>query len=139
MGGYRPPRGPNDPAVLLMVRVPAPLLDAESPEQQIRAGRAELLATDFSQYEEQVLRQLQAMYGPYGLNSREDVAALTINRWGHGFVWDEALYNGEPAHLLASRPVGHIHMAGADSKGRAYLDAAIDAAWHAVHAVNRSR
>jgi spermidine dehydrogenase len=114
-----------------MIRLPAPQLEAR-PEDQIRAGRGEVLGTDFAQYEAQVLRQLQAMYGAHGFDAQRDVAALTVNRWGHGYTWDEARFEGEPAHRLSARALGRIHMAGADSTGRAYTDAAIDAAWRVV-------
>lgn len=130
-GGQAPAESPDEPAVLLMIRLPAPQLEAR-PEDQIRAGRGEVLGTDFAQYEAQVLRQLQAMYGAHGFDAQRDVAALTVNRWGHGYTWDEARFEGEPAHRLSARALGRIHMAGADSTGRAYTDAAIDAAWRVV-------
>lgn len=132
MGGQVPAQSPDDAAVLLMIRLPAPLLDAPSPHDQIRVGRGEVLGTEFPHYEAQVVRQLQAMYGAHGFDAERDVAALTVNRWGHGYTWDEARFEGEPAHRLSARAHGHIHMAGADSTGRAYTDAAIDAAWRVV-------
>lgn len=137
-GGQTPAKNPDEPAVLLMIRLPAPMLDAR-PEDQIRAGRGEVLGTDFAHYEAQVLRQLQAMYGAHGFDAQRDVAALTVNRWGHGYTWDEARFEGEPAHRLSARALGHIHMAGADSTGRAYTDAAIDAAWRAVGEIRAAR
>ncbi|OGB29365.1 MAG: hypothetical protein A3F78_10760 [Burkholderiales bacterium RIFCSPLOWO2_12_FULL_61_40] len=138
-GGQGPAQRPDEPAVLLMIRLPAPMLDAASPEDQIRAGRAEVLGTDFAHYEAQVLRQLQAMYGAHGFDAQRDVAALTVNRWGHGYTWDEAQFEGEPAHRLSARALGRIHMAGADSTGRAYTDAAIDAAWRAVAEIRSAK
>ncbi len=133
MGRYTPPVSPNDPACLLMIRVPGPLMDKAEPADLFRAGRAELLGQDFAYYEQAVLTQLQGMYGQHGLDTQRDVAAITVNRWGHGFVWEGATYQGQPAHTSAARRLGNIIMAGADSQGHAYMDAAIDAAWRAVH------
>lgn len=98
-----------------------------------------MLGQDFAQHEQAVMQQLQAMFGPHGFDAQRDVAALTLNRWGHGYVWDEAEHLGQPAHKLSARRVGNIAMAGADSAGRAYLDAAIDAAWRAVGELPRSQ
>lgn len=132
MGPYAPPAGPDEPACLLMVRIPGPLLEKAAPPDIFRAGRAELLGHDFAWYEQAVVAQLQGMYGVHGFDAQRDVAALTVNRWGHGFVWDEAQYQGQSAHTRAAQRLGHIAMAGADSQGHAYMDAAIDAAWRAV-------
>ena len=138
LGGVAPPARTDQPVCLLMVRCPGPLLSEADAPDLFKAGRAEMLGQDFAHHEQAVMQQLQAMFGPHGLDAQRDVAALTLNRWGHGFVWDEAEHNGQPAHKLSARPVGNIAMAGADSAGRAYLDAAIDAAWRAVGELPRS-
>lgn len=132
MATVAPPTGPDQPAVLLMIRMPCPPLGEGSVPDLLRQGRAELLAADFASYEAQVRQQLQAMYGAHGFDAARDIAAITVNRWAHGYTWEGARYQGQPAHLLASRPLGRIVMANADSNGRAYSDAAIDAAWRAV-------
>lgn len=137
LGPYAPPASPDEPACLLMVRVPGPLLEKAEVPDIFRAGRAELLGQDFAWYEQAVVAQLQGMYGAHGFDAQRDLAALTINRWGHGFVWDEARYRGESAHTRAAHRLGRIAMAGADSQGHAYMDAAIDAAWRAVSELPR--
>lgn len=139
MGGVAPPARTDQPVCLLMVRCPGPLLSAADAPDLFKAGRAEMLGQDFAQHEQAVMQQLQAMFGPHGFDAQRDVAALTLNRWGHGYVWDESEHLGQPAHKLSARPVGNIAMAGADSTGRAYLDAAIDAAWRAVGELPRSQ
>lgn len=131
-GRHRPPAGPQSPGVLLMIRMPCPPLVEASVPDLLRMGRAELLATPFATFEKQILAQLQAMYGPHGLDAARDVAAITVNRWPHGYVYSEAEYQGRPARVLASQRVGRIVMANADATGRAYTDAAVDAAWSAV-------
>lgn len=137
MGAMAPPSGPDAPVVLLMIRMPCPPLADGAVPDLLRQGRAELLAADFASYETQVRHQLQAMYGPYGFDASRDIAAITVNRWAHGYTWEDALYQGEPAWRVAAEPLGRIAMANADSTGRAYTDAAIDAAWQAVMQLSR--
>ena len=138
LGRYRPKRAPNSPSILLMVRMPSPLLSDGSVIDSIKQGRMDLLATDFAMFETQIRNQLDEMYGRHGFNAERDIAAITINRWPHGYVFEEARYQGAPAHLKARKRHGNIVMAGADSAGRAYTDAAIDMAWRAVQELNSS-
>jgi len=138
MGPVAPPASTDAPVVLLMIRMPCPPLGEGAVPDLLRQGRAELLAADFASYETQVRHQLQAMYGRYGFDAKRDIAAITVNRWAHGYTWEDALYEGEPAWRLAAQPLGRIAMANADSAGRAYTDAAIDTAWHAVTQLSRS-
>lgn len=132
MGRYGPPATPDEPACLLMIRVPGPVFTPGTAPDIFRAGRAELLGQDFAYYEQAIARQLQGMYGAHGFDAQRDIAAITVNRWGHGYVWEDARYRDQPAHRLAAKPLGRIAMAGSDSEGRAYMDAAIDGAWRAV-------
>ncbi len=132
LGAYTALRQPDSPMILLMIRMPCPPLGEGSVPDLLRQGRAELLATDFATFEAQIRAQLTAMYGPFGFNAEQDIAAITVNRWPHGYVYEEAEYRGQPAHVLASRRHGQIVMANADAAGSAYTDAAIDMAWRAV-------
>lgn len=132
MAPVAPPGDTDQPVVLLMIRMPCPPLGEGEVPDLLRQGRAELLSADFASYETQVRLQLKAMYGADGFDASRDIAAMTVNRWAHGYTWEDALYQGEPAYRLASKPLGRIAMANTDSAGRAYTDAAIDAAWRAV-------
>jgi spermidine dehydrogenase len=139
MGGQAPSAGPNAPVSLLMIRMPCPpLIEATVPDL-LRAGRAELLGTSYETFEQQVVAQLQGMYGQQGFDAPRDIAAITVNRWPHGYVWEEAQYQGQAASTLAARRHGRIAIANADAMGRAYTDAAIDAAWQAVRDLKRAR
>ncbi|BEV71737.1 NAD(P)/FAD-dependent oxidoreductase [Paludibacterium sp. THUN1379] len=135
MGAYQPRRAPDQPHVLLMARMPCPPFGEGSVADLLRQGRADLLATDFAQFEQQIRQQLTGMYGPHGFDANKQIAAITVNRWPHGYVYEDARYQGKPAHLLASKRHGNIVMANADAAGRAYTDAAIDMAWRAVQAL----
>ena len=61
-----------------------------------------------------------------------------MNRWPHGYAYaymaldDPEWEKGEAPHEVGRRPFGPISIANSDSEARAYLDAAIDAAWRAV-------
>lgn len=137
MAAVAAPANTDQPVVLLMIRMPCPPLGEGEVPDLLRQGRAELLGADFASYENQVRQQLQAMYGAHGFDAKRDIAAITVNRWAHGYTWEDAQYQGEPAHTLAARPLGRIVMAGTDSTGRAYTDAAIDAAWQALRQLPR--
>lgn len=132
MGRYQPARTPDAPTTLLLIRMPCPVQGEGSTEDLLRQGRAELLGVPFEHYESQVRAQLSAMYGPFGFDAAHDIAVITVNRWPHGYVYEGAMYDGEPAHLLARKRLGNIAMANADSAGSAYTNAAIDMAWRAV-------
>lgn len=138
-GAYQPPRTPDTPLVLLMIRMPCPMLAEGEVADILRQGRADLLGTTFEIFEEKIREQLTAMYGNYGFQAQRDIAAITLNRWPHGYTYDEALHQGEPAHQQASKRHGNIVIANADAAGKAYTDAAIDMAWRAVQEIKAVR
>ena len=73
-----------------------------------------------------------------GFDPARDIAALTVNRWAHGYAYEYDWYSdrdlppGPPPNVLARKPLGRITIANADSAARAYADAAIDEAFRAV-------
>ena len=64
-----------------------------------------------------------------------DIAALTVNRWAHGYAPSPEEFEGERPHLVGRKPCGRITIANSDAGARAYLDCAIDEAWRAVSAL----
>jgi len=136
IGEYEFPSKPEEPAALFLLRTPcspgAPRRD------QYRAGRYELLATPFEKIERNTLDQLQRMLGPAGFDPARDIAAITVNRWGHGYAYeydsyaDRDLPPGHMPNVIGRAPLGRITIANADSAARAYTDAAIDEAHRAV-------
>ena len=112
--------------------------NGETPEAQSRAGRYELLGMSFEDYEREIRRHLSGMLGPGGFDPAEDIAAITVNRWPHGYAWNpNPLFNpeyppGQAPHEIGRQPFGRIHIANSDAGARAYLDCAIDEAWRAV-------
>ena len=68
---------------------------------------------------------------------RSDIAAITVNRWGHGYSYDMDPVFDDPRvsarEMRASiTPVGRIHFAGTDAAWQAYAHKAIDAAQRAA-------
>jgi spermidine dehydrogenase len=137
IGDYKFPSKPEEPAVLFLLRTPcspgAPRRD------QYRAGRYELLSTSFEKIERNTRDQLQRMLGEAGFDAAKDIAAITVNRWGHGYAYEYDWYSdrdlppGPRPNVLGRAPFGRITIANSDSAARAYTDAAIDEAHRAVN------
>jgi spermidine dehydrogenase len=136
IGTYRSPRAPEEPMVLFMLRTPCrPGLSAR--EQQ-RAGRAELFGTPFSTFERSIRDQLARMLGGVGFDPAHDIAAITVNRWAHGYayeynaLWDPEWPDGHSPAELGRKPLGRITIANSDAEPAAFTDAAINQAHRAV-------
>ncbi len=136
IGDYRFPSDPEEPGVLFLLRTPckpgAPRRD------QHRAGRYELQTTPFEKIERNTRAQLQRMLGSAGFDAARDIAAITANRWGHGYAYEYDSYSdrdlppGPRPNVLGRVPFGRITIANSDSAASAYTDAAIEEAHRAV-------
>lgn len=138
-GGYQPPPGPGDAMAVFMMGDPTPVPTGKVlGRDMLRMGRHKIYATSFDSYEQQIRNQLQALLGPYGFNHATDIQAITVNRISHGYAYeyraldDPEWPEGEAPHEIARKQFGNISIANSDSEARAYMDAAIDAAWRAV-------
>ena len=136
MGTYKFPSKPEEPMVLFMLRCPSK--PGQPRQAQYRAGRWELMGTPFSTFERNIRDQLQRMLGEAGFDAARDIAAITVNRWAHGYAYE---YNSlsDPDWPEEQRPCvigrqkfGRISIANSDAGASAYTDAAIDQAWRAV-------
>jgi spermidine dehydrogenase len=116
----------------------APPDSGVSVQEQHRASRALLLAMTFDDFEREVRTVLDGMLGPAGFDVRDDILAITVNRWPHGYaydyldLWDPEWPEGKAPHEIARRPFGNIAIANADAGAQAYTHVAIDEAWRAV-------
>jgi spermidine dehydrogenase len=137
IGGYECSRSPDDSVVIHMLKTPCqPGLPARD---QHRIGRMELFSTSFETMERNIRDQLARALGPGGFDPIRDVAAITVNRWPHGYayeynsLWDDFwLEGGETPCEVARQPFGRIAIANADAGAYAYTDCAIDQAYRAV-------
>jgi spermidine dehydrogenase len=137
LGGYQFSGTFQDPIVVHMARAPAPG-DGSRPRDQFRTGREELLNLPFETIERETRAQLTAMLSPHGFDPVRDILAITVNRWPHGYAYERIeLFEARPApgqatHEIARASFGPITIANSDAEGRAYVDAAFDAARRAV-------
>ena len=140
MGDYKCPRTPDEPMVLHMVHVPEPEGVLTNARDRARAARAMLLGKPFSEYEESLRQQLQRMLGAGGFSHERDIAAITVNRWSHGYSYSEnSLYDAPGPHAAliagARAPIGGIAVANSDTGFSPYLHSAIEEAARAVRDV----
>jgi len=93
IGDYRFPSTPDEPMVLHLVHVPT-VDEPDLPRrEQNRLARQLLYDTSFEDFEFHVRDELARMLGAGGFDPDADIAAITVNRWGHGYS-----YAGDPLH-----------------------------------------
>ncbi|MBK9410821.1 MAG: hypothetical protein IPN47_22775 [Gemmatimonadetes bacterium] len=100
---------------------------------------ANLFATPYATYERNVRDQLARMLGKGGFDPARDIAAITVNRWSHGYAYEyNSLWDPDVARHASRREIGssagpgNVLIAEPDAAAYAYTDAAIDMAWRAV-------
>ncbi|HMD58687.1 MAG TPA: hypothetical protein VKG66_02800, partial [Steroidobacteraceae bacterium] len=112
---------------------PVPISDRRA---AARAARAVLYTRPFADFEAAVRDQLTRMLGAGGFDADRDIAAITVNRWGHGYACDlTALDDPDVSDSLpdiARAAVGRISLAGSDAGWEAYAQVAIDEAHRAA-------
>jgi spermidine dehydrogenase len=136
IGKYSTPRSPDQPIVVHMVYTPCE--PGQNGTDQLRIGRAKLLATSLEMYETSIRQQLDAILGKAGFKSSDDILAITVNRWPHGYAYEYDPMLGAPSapgswpYEIGRQRFGAIAIANSDSGGLAYMDSAIDQAHRAV-------
>jgi spermidine dehydrogenase len=127
-----------------MTRTPAK--PGLSERDQHRAGHVDLFSTSFETFERKIRDQLVRVLGAGGFDPAHDIAAITVNRWPHGYAyeynelfekidWPEA----ERPCAVGRQPFGRIKIANSDAAGHAYTDAAIDQGLRAVREIVGSK
>jgi spermidine dehydrogenase len=139
IGDYHSPKSPEEPILLHLSRTPCrPGLPARD---QHKAGRMELLVTSFEDFERKTRDQLARILAPGGFHPAEDIQAITINRWPHGYgyeynpLFDPDWPESERPHVIGRKKFGRIAIANTDSGATAYTDVAIDQAYRAVQEI----
>jgi spermidine dehydrogenase len=137
IGGYECARKPEEPIVVHMMKTPCH--PGKPSREQHTLGRIELFSTTFETMERKIRDQLARTLGDGSFDSARDIAAITVNRWPHGYayeynsLWDSFwLEGGETPCEVARKPFGRITIANADAGAYAYTDEAINQAWRAV-------
>lgn len=138
VGDYSHAWGDDGPVVVMFWGTLAPPVAGLTPKEQHRASRAELLEMDFADFEREVRTVLNGMLKGTGFDAADDILAITVNRWPHGYaydyldLWDPQWPPGKAPHEIARKPFGNITFANADAGADAYTHVAIDQAWRAV-------
>jgi spermidine dehydrogenase len=137
IGGYECARKPEEPIVIHMMKTPCK--PGRPSRDQHTAGRIELYNTTFETMERKIREQLTRTLGDGGFDAARDIAAITVNRWPHGYAYEyNSLFDsfwlegGETPCEVARRTFGRIAIANADAGAYAYTDEAINQAWRAV-------
>jgi len=136
LGDYLFPSSPDEPMVLHLVHVPAQP-DGGTARDRFRAGREQLYDMTLEEFDATIRDELTRMLGPGGFEAERDIAAITVNRWGHGYSYSgdpllDEWAETPPAFEVARTRVGRIAIANADAAWMPFAHAAIDQAWRAV-------
>jgi len=142
MGGYNCAKSPDEPIVLHLTRVPGE--SGISAREQFAAGQWDLLGTSFETFERNIRDQLSRILAPGGFDAARDIAAITVNRWPHGYAYgydpesdriafEPESWPMEKRHwVTGSRPFGNISIASTDAASNAMTESAIEQAHRAI-------
>ena len=140
IGDYTFTSGPDQPAVLHGTFLPTMPDQGLTQKEQCRLGQQRIFEMSFGDYESRIFRQLDGALGGAGFDVQRDVAALTVNRWPHGYAYeyndlfDPPEFGPEKGpHIAGRAQIGRISIANSDSSAYSYVDGAIDAAWRAIN------
>lgn len=140
MGGYAFTQKSSEPTVIHGTYVPTvPDRGLNAREQHI-AGRRHLYEQTFDEFERKIVRQMSGALEGGGFDAARDIAAITVNRWPHGYAYEYNEYADPPGfgryngpHIAGRARIGRISIANSDASAYAYVDGAIDAADRAVN------
>jgi spermidine dehydrogenase len=140
MGGYDFTRDSSQPTVVHGTYVPTvPDQGLTSREQHVM-GRRRLYSQTFDSFEDGIVDVMSGALEPGGFDAERDIAAITVNRWPHGYAYEyNDLYdppewsptNGP--HLKGASQIGRISIANSDASAYAFVNGAFDAADRAVN------
>ena len=140
MGGYNFTQNPGEPTVIHGTHVPLDPDKGLNAREQCIAGRTRLYEMSFDNFEKKIISQMSGALRNGGFDAERDIAAITVNRWPHGYAYEYIDYsdpvefnpNNGP-HIAGRAQIGRISIANSDASAYAYLTGAIDAADRAVN------
>ncbi len=137
LGDYRFSADPSQPICAHLEYMPGAPNQGLNMREQYRLGRSTLYSMSFADFEKQIRLELSAMLQGGGFDFDRDVAAITVNRWPHGYAYTPTpLYDDmdqmQKLAKTARKRVGRIAIANSDSGWDAYTHVAIDQAHRAV-------
>ena len=139
MGGYDFTRSPDQPTVVHGSYVPTVPDQGLTQRQQHLQGRRGLYTMTFDDLERDIVGAMNGALEGGGFDAERDIAALTVNRWPHGYAYeynelfDPSQWSRENGpHLIGASRMGRISIANSDASAYAYVNGAVDAARRAV-------
>lgn len=140
MGAYRFAESSADPVIIHgSVAAAAPDQGLTERQQHI-VGRQRMYEMTYQDFETRIVRQLSGALGGGGFDAERDIAAITVNRWPHGYAYEyNELYDPpewsqeDGPHRVGAAQIGRISIANSDAEAFAYVNGAIDAAYRAVN------
>ena len=139
MGDYRFTQQPDEPTVIHGYFVPTAPDQGLTAREQNRAGKRQLLEMTWDDFESGIVDQLDGALGVAGFDAGRDIAAITVNRWPHGYAYeynelfDPPEYGSDAGpHVEGRQQIGRMSIANSDAAASAYVDGAVDAAWRAI-------
>lgn len=140
MGGYAFTDSPDQPTVLHGTYVPTRPDEGLTAREQYKQGRRDLYELTFADFERYIVSTLSGSLEGGGFDAERDIAAITVNRWPHGYAYEYNEYEDPPEwnrsdgpHVLGARQMGRISIANSDASAYAYVNGAFDAADRAVN------
>jgi spermidine dehydrogenase len=140
MGGYNFTQKSSEPTVIHGTYVPTAPDQGLTEREQHVAGRRALYEMSWDDLERDIVRQMSGALGGGGFDAGRDIAAITVNRWPHGYAYEyNELYDppewsrASGPHLTGAAQIGRISIANSDASAYAYVNGAFDAAVRAVH------
>jgi spermidine dehydrogenase len=137
---YHPQWRPEDACVVQFYgAVGAPQPEGLTITQQNQAGWARLLEMGFEDFEREIRTTMAGIWGDSGFDPAEDILAITVDRWPHGYARDhidleDPAWNADPPpNVTGRRTFGNIAIANSDAGADAYTHIAFDQAWRAVN------
>lgn len=136
--GYAPEYDKNESVPLMFWGMMEPPSRDMHIHDQLREARRTLLTQQFEDFEREVRTVLNGILGSAGFDAKNDILAITVNRWPHGYsygyldLWDKNYPPGEAPHEIARKAFGQISIANSDAAASAYTQAAIEEAFRAV-------
>jgi spermidine dehydrogenase len=145
MGGYEFTQKSSEPTVIHGTYCPTVPDQGLTEREQHVAGRRHLYEMSFADFERDIVRQMSGALGSGGFDAERDLAAITVNRWPHGYAYEYNELFDPPEWSRASGPhqigaaqIGRISIANSDASAYAYVNGAIDAADRAVNEQTRN-
>ena len=139
MGDYRFTDAADQPTVIHGSWVPTAPDQGLSAREQHLIGRRKLYEIPFDAFEADIVAKMNGALGAHGFDAGRDIAAITVNRWPHGYAYEYNDYSDPEGwgpengpHVAGRAQIGRISIANSDAAGYAYVNGAIDAAYRAA-------